>query len=91
MYGVLHRREVCERLAKQCLDITFDRIAVVVREVLKPLHVPFVFAPYEADHQMVWLARNELVHSILTADSDLIAHGCASVFNLRTLNITNGN
>jgi len=37
-------------------------------------------APYEADAQMAYLAKHGFVDGVITEDSDLIAHGCASVF-----------
>jgi hypothetical protein len=33
-------------------------------------------APYEADAQMAYLARNGAVHAVITEDSDLLAYGC---------------
>jgi len=39
-----------------------------------------VTAPYEADAQMAYLAKNGFVDGVITEDSDLIAHGCGSVF-----------
>ena len=39
----------------------------------------FVVAPYEADAQMAFLARNGDVDLVITEDSDLIAYGCPQV------------
>ena len=48
-------------------------------EALKPLGVPFIVAPYEADAQMAFLALNGHVDAVITEDSDLLAYGCECV------------
>ena len=39
----------------------------------------YVVAPYEADAQMAFLARNGHVDLVITEDSDLVAYGCSQV------------
>lgn len=39
----------------------------------------YVVAPYEADAQMAFLARNGHVDLVITEDSDLIAYECPQV------------
>jgi len=41
--------------------------------------VEFIVAPFEADAQMAYLAVNDLVHSVITEDSDLLPYGCPRV------------
>ena len=48
-------------------------------QVLKEKGVEFIVAPYEADAQMAFLARNEYVHVVITEDSDMIAYRCPIV------------
>ncbi|CAG9461198.1 unnamed protein product [Pedinophyceae sp. YPF-701] len=48
---------------------------------LRRLGVEFIIAPYEADAQMAYLAREGLVDAVLTEDSDLLAYGCPLVLS----------
>ena len=52
---------------------------LVELQVLKEKSVEFIVAPYEADAQMAFLARNEYVHIVITEDSDMIAYRCPRV------------
>ena len=46
----------------------------------RPHDFLYVVAPYEADSQLAWLARNGLIDHVLTLDSDLVVLQCPSVF-----------
>ena len=59
-----------------CLTQSFF---LVEFQVLKEKNVEFIVAPYEADAQMAFLARNEYVHIVITEDSDMIAYRCPRV------------
>ena len=48
-------------------------------QALKAANVDFIVAPFEADAQMAYLAVNELVHAVITEDSDLLPYGCPRV------------
>ncbi|KAL0027505.1 hypothetical protein WJX77_006538 [Trebouxia sp. C0004] len=48
-------------------------------KALKAAGVEFIVAPFEADAQMAYLAVNDLVHSVITEDSDLLPYGCPRV------------
>lgn len=52
---------------------------VGLKQVLRQENVEYVVAPYEADAQMAFLARNGHVDLVITEDSDLIAYGCPQV------------
>ncbi|XP_073386862.1 exonuclease 1 isoform X3 [Physcomitrium patens] len=69
--------------AMQCyqraVDIT-PAIAFRLIKVLRQENVEYVVAPYEADAQMAFLARNGHVDLVITEDSDLIAYGCPQIF-----------
>ena len=60
--------DVTPEMARQVID-------ALAREGFESLT-----APYEADAQMAYLAKHGFVDGVITEDSDLIAHGCASVF-----------
>lgn len=49
-------------------------------QALKAENVPYVVAPYEADAQLAYLERINIVDGILTEDSDLLVFGCQNVF-----------
>jgi len=52
---------------------------VIFKQVLRQENVEYVVAPYEADAQMAFLARNGHVDLVITEDSDLIAYACPQV------------
>eukprot|EP01050_Picozoa_sp_SAG11_P031654 SAG11_NODE_9931_length_869_cov_0.784416_1_plen_182_part_10 len=41
--------------------------------------VRFVVAPYEADVQLAFMSRHDLIDCVVTEDSDLIVYGCKRV------------
>ena len=41
--------------------------------------VEVVVAPYEADSQLAYLAKENIVDLVITEDSDLLAFGCKQV------------
>lgn len=47
--------------------------------------VDCIVAPYEADAQLAYLNKTNLVQAIITEDSDLLAFGCKKVFHYITL------
>ena len=49
-------------------------------QALKSENVPYVVAPYEADAQLAYLERMNIVDGILTEDSDLLVFGCHNVY-----------
>ena len=51
-------------------------------QALKAANVEFIVAPFEADAQMAYLAVNDIVHSVITEDSDLLPYGCPRVGDL---------
>lgn len=48
--------------------------------VLKEAQVEYVISPYEADAQMSYMYKNNLVDFVISEDSDLLAFGCDKVF-----------
>lgn len=40
---------------------------------MRPLGIGYIISPYESDHQIAWLDRQDII------DSDLIAHGYREV------------
>ncbi|EQC40377.1 hypothetical protein SDRG_02276 [Saprolegnia diclina VS20] len=69
-------------LARQCFVKAVDVspfMAHRVIECLKKRNVQYVVAPYEADAQMAYLARNGLVDAVISEDSDCLPFGCSTV------------
>ena len=54
-------------------------------QALKAADVDFIVAPFEADAQMAYLAVNDIVHSVITEDSDLLPYGCPRVGDLLSM------
>ena len=57
-----------------------SRMVAEVVDELRANGFAVLVAPYEADHQLAWLARNGIVDHVLTLDTDLVALGCPSVY-----------
>ena len=47
--------------------------------MLRDEKIDFTVAPYEADAQLAYLARNGIVDAVISEDSDLLAFGCPKV------------
>lgn len=67
-----------EKCFQQSISITAD-IAHELHVRLREEGFECIVAPYEADAQLAFLARNNLVHAIITEDSDLIPYGTDTV------------
>jgi exonuclease-1 len=63
----------------ECITITSEMIEEFIKE-LKKQEVEFIVAPYEADAQLAYLSKKEIVSLVITEDSDLLAFGCSNVF-----------
>lgn len=70
------------RLYCQSIDVT-PEMAYAIKQRLEiefPGKLHFLVAPYEADSQMAYLSRNNLVDFIISEDSDLLIFGAKCVF-----------
>jgi 5'-3' exonuclease len=56
-----------------------SRINEDLLSALRINQIPFLVAPYEADGQLAWLAREKFIDLVITEDSDMIAQGGHSV------------
>ena len=59
---------------QKAVDITPEMARQLIEE-LKKSGVQYVVAPYEADAQLVYLERQEIIQGILSEDSDLLVFG----------------
>ena len=70
--GQLHHDQ--ERSARTAAHVTDDMVRQVMFALSRLPGVSVMRAPYEADAQLAFLARQDLVHAVLTEDSDLVAY-----------------
>eukprot|EP00892_Ulva_mutabilis_P007615 jgi/Ulvmu1/5225/UM022_0018.1 len=63
---------------QRAVEVT-PQMARAFMEALATAGVEFIVAPYEADAQMAYLAKNGLVDLVITEDSDLLVYGCPQV------------
>ncbi|XP_006268888.2 exonuclease 1 [Alligator mississippiensis] len=69
--------------AKECFGRSINITHAMAHEVIKAARaqgVDCIVAPYEADAQLAYLNKTNLVQAIITEDSDLLAFGCKKVF-----------
>jgi 5'-3' exonuclease len=50
---------------------------------LRGRHIEYIVAPYEADAQLAYLDKKNIIAAIITEDSDLIVYGCKRVNNMK--------
>ncbi len=66
------------KLELQAIDITPEFCYPIIKE-LQRNKIKFIVAPYEADAQLAYLARKQLIDFVITEDSDLLVFGCPKV------------
>ena len=59
---------------KRCVSITKEHMNDC-RELLTLMGIPFIDAPQEADSELAYLCKNNLVYSVLTEDMDILTFG----------------
>ena len=77
----LHRlgkpSQACLELQK-AVDVTPEMARQLIEE-LKKVGVQYVVAPYEADAQLAYLERKQIIQAILSEDSDLLVFGAKTL------------
>lgn len=63
---------------QKCVDVT-PKMAFNLIKALQMINVQYIVSPYEADAQLAYLARNNMVDAVITEDSDLIPYGASRV------------
>ncbi|NXI49330.1 EXO1 Exonuclease, partial [Chloroceryle aenea] len=69
--------------ARECFGRSVNVTHVMAHDVIKAARargVDCLVAPYEADAQLAYLNKTDMVQAIITEDSDLLAFGCKKVF-----------
>ena len=72
-------RVAVERAAQTAVEVTADMVERVISVCGALEGVEVLRAPYEADAQLAYLARERLIDAVLTEDSDLVVHACPKV------------
>ncbi|KAG0662576.1 Rad2 nuclease [Maudiozyma exigua] len=63
---------------KRSIDVT-PEMAKCIMEYCQSEDIDFIVAPFEADSQMVYLEKQNLVDGIISEDSDLLIFGCKNL------------
>jgi flap endonuclease-1 len=66
--------KVKEKLIKQTLGFSYNEM-LEAKEIVELLGVPNIIAPEEADAQLAYLSRNDLVDYVASEDMDLLTFG----------------
>ncbi|XP_037087909.1 exonuclease 1-like [Pollicipes pollicipes] len=77
-----HLRAGRDREARDCFQRCVDVTPAMALQVIKACRsrgVDCVVAPYEADAQLAFLARNGIADLVITEDSDLVLFGCPRI------------
>ena len=64
---------------QKCIAVTHAMVLKVI-VALKADKVDYLVAPYEADAQLAFLYRHQMVDAVITEDSDLACYGCKKIF-----------
>ena len=72
------RNAEADALFAKSVDVT-PEMARQVTIALRGIGVNVLVAPYEADAQLGYLSRNNLVDIVISEDSDLLVYGCNRV------------
>lgn len=60
---------------QKCVDVT-PEMAKCIIDYCKVNAIQYVVAPFEADAQMVYLEKKNIINGIISEDSDLLIFGC---------------
>lgn len=71
----MNHRSPDSSLYSQAVSISFATVQTLITE-LENQHIPFIVAPYEADAQLAFMSRNNLVDCVITEDCDMIPYQC---------------
>ena len=63
----------------ECFDITKELALTLMRQTILKYKINCILSPFEADAQLAYLSRNNIVDFVISEDSDLIVFGCSDV------------
>ncbi|ORY79535.1 PIN domain-like protein [Protomyces lactucae-debilis] len=71
-------RKAAQDCYTKAIDVT-PAMALQLILALQKAKIAYVVAPYEADAQLAYLEKQNIIHGIITEDSDLLVFGCHRV------------
>jgi exonuclease-1 len=63
---------------RRSVSVTFEMVRALI-SALEKIGVYYMVAPYEADAQLAFLSRANIVDLVITEDSDALVYGCSNV------------
>jgi exonuclease-1 len=63
---------------RRSVSVTFEMVQALI-SALEKIGVYYMVAPYEADAQLAFLSRANIVDLVITEDSDALVYGCSNV------------
>ena len=72
-------RDAAYKMFQKAVDITPALARTFITELRKLRGVECIVAPYEADVQLAYLSHKDLIHAVITEDSDLITFGAKRI------------
>ncbi len=58
---------------------TYNAVVNTLLTTFREKKIPFLVSPYEADGQLAYLSKNDMIDLIISEDSDFIGHGAKAV------------
>lgn len=66
------------KLLKRTVTISYKQI-LEIAEILEILGIPCIIAPYEADSQLAYMSKNNIIDYVATEDLDLLPFGSKNI------------
>lgn len=63
---------------RRSITVDFNMMLKLIVK-LKEHDIQYLIAPYEADAQLAWLSRHDLIDLVISEDSDCLPYGCKRV------------
>ena len=70
---------------------TYNAVVNTLLTTFREKKIPFLVSPYEADGQLAYLSKNDMIDLIISEDSDFIGHGAKAVlYKYREIHVPPG-
>ena len=71
---------------QKCVDVSPEMALALIKECRRE-GVECIVAPYEADAQLAYLQKENIVDLVITEDSDMLVFGCKRVCACYNINV----